>query len=480
MGEPMKVRKLIIEDVRCFSGRQELNIRPLTFLVGENSTGKTTALGSLQTLQDFIRSSRPEELDFNVDPFHMGAFTNIVRRSNPRINQFKIGIEACFTARNNTIEYTLSFSERERGSEPRIAKQQVISPIGEIEFTGVCNNDGHARPAQPVWPSMLTSRKQIMEGNSGFGKIDRFYLNVPDQWLQSPLLPVLSRFDTGVLNRIGTDVDVNKKVSESKPDEVAQLQDEMALKRFIKMFTDMAGFGTYESTERILIKPPSMCSFAPIRSKPQRTYNPLREDLNPDGSDVPMMMMNMARGKGDSWESLRSRLKEFGASSGLFTDVSIRKLGGSSGDPFQLQIKVRGPKVNVIDVGYGVNQIIPILVRILTDQDRTVFLMQQPEVHLHPKAHAALSSLIVDLIRNNGNEFILETHSDHMINRARIEIMNRRIAAEDVALIYLEPDGNAVNVHNIEFDDQANLLNVPKGYRDFFIDESNKLLGFSK
>ena len=56
--------------------------------------------------------------------------------------------------------------------------------------------------------------------------------------------------------------------------------------------------------------------------------------------------------------------------------------------------------------------------------------------------------------------------------------MNKRIAPEDVSLIYLEPSGNSVTVHNIRFDEQANLLDAPNGYREFFLQESDKLLGF--
>ena len=67
-----------------------------------------------------------------------------------------------------------------------------------------------------------------------------------------------------------------------------------------------------------------------------------------------------------------------------------------------------------------------------------------------------------------------------MIDRARIEIMNGRIAPEDVSLIYLETVGNSVKVHNIEFDEQANLLGTPGSYRDFFLKESDKLLGFDQ
>ena len=69
------------------------------------------------------------------------------------------------------------------------------------------------------------------------------------------------------------------------------------------------------------------------------------------------------------------------------------------GAPFQLKIKVRGPNSNIIDVGYGVSQILPILVHILSPHplsqwQNTYFLLQQPEVHLHPTAQAQLSSLL--------------------------------------------------------------------------------------
>ena len=219
-------------------------------------------------------------------------------------------------------------------------------------------------------------------------------------------------------------------------------------------------------------------SFAPIRSKPQRTYDPLKGDANPEGSDVPMVLMNMSRTDERSWKALKRGLTEFGKSSGLFTDIHVRRLGTSMGDPFQLQIKVNGPKANVIDVGYGVNQLLPILVRLFNADSEMAFLMQQPEVHLHPKGQAELSSLFTALVKQRRHRFVIETHSDAMINRARIEIMNKRIAPEDVSLIYLEPAGNSVNVHNVRFDEQANLLGAPDGYRDFFLNESDKLLGF--
>ena len=105
-------------------------------------------------------------------------------------------------------------------------------------------------------------------------------------------------------------------------------------------------------------------------------------------------------------------------------------------------------------------------------------LLQQPEIHLHPRAQAEFSSLLVKLANKGDQAFIVETHSDYMIDRARIEIRKGNIRPEDVSLIYFEPKGNIVKVHNISFDKMANMEGVPPHYRDFFLKESKRLMGF--
>ena len=82
------IEKFILDDVRCFEGRHEFNIRPLTFLVGENSTGKSTVLGCLQSLVDSGFSG----IDFNSEPYWMGAFSDIVRKARPKKTEFQLGM----------------------------------------------------------------------------------------------------------------------------------------------------------------------------------------------------------------------------------------------------------------------------------------------------------------------------------------------------------------------------------------------------
>ena len=210
---------------------------------------------------------------------------------------------------------------------------------------------------------------------------------------------------------------------------------------------------------------------------------------DPEGSGVPAELASVARMGGKRWDRLKGQLEQFGRDAGLFSELAVRKLGKSGSDPFQLQVKAHGLRANIKDVGYGVSQILPILVRLVhPTEPTTTVLIQQPEVHLHPRAQAALSSILISLLGPNGrrsrgspSRFVIETHSDYMIDRARIAIRRGEIRADDVSLVYLEPKyRGGVAVHNIRFDEIGNMTNVPSGYRDFFLKESDALLGFAE
>ena len=223
---------------------------------------------------------------------------------------------------------------------------------------------------------------------------------------------------------------------------------------------------------------PSLLPVAPLRSKPKRTYDPIRETASPEGEHIPMLMMRLDRTDKSRWNELHDNLVTFGKASGLFSDIAVRRHGRQMSDPFQLQVKVRaGSRANIMDVGYGVSQSLPILVDVRS-HEQSIFLLQQPEVHLHPRAQAELASLFVESYKKGHNHFIIETHSDYIIDRIRILAKKKEINPDDVSILYFAPQGNAVEIHSISLDDRGNLQGSPEGYRDFFIRESDRLLGF--
>ena len=430
----MNITQFTMEEVRCFAERQQFEIRPLTFLVGENSTGKTTALACFQVLANYLKSG---EVDFNAVPYSMGIFQDIVRNSRPKGNAFKLGFT--FTGDREDVEYTVECVQKKNGFEPAIESVTIKFTDGEIIFEK---------------KDILGKSTNLTSFDEARNQYDRnqYHVDVESIFFDNASLSLLLNYYRSI----------------------RQSEGENSLAEYIKKkYEDIGDMGGLHDI--------SVFSTSPVRSRPKRTYDPTREFNDPEGSDVPMRLMRIESTKKDEWEILKQALVEFGKSSGLFQNIEIQTLGGSLGAPFQLKIRVRGPNSNIIDVGYGVSQILPILVHILSPSpsqwQKTFFLLQQPEVHLHPKAQAQLSSLLA-ASANGDQSFIVETHSDYMIDRARIEIRKGTINPKDVSLIYLEPKRRFVNVHNISFDKTGNMVGVPPNYGKFFMKETASLMGF--
>ncbi|RKU11578.1 hypothetical protein C6502_07750 [Candidatus Poribacteria bacterium] len=430
----MNITQFTMEEVRCFAGRQEFNIRPLTFLVGENSTGKTTALACFQTLADYLIDGG---IDFNSPPYSMGIFKEIVRNSRKKEKIFKLG----FTFHGD-VEYAVEFAERRGGVEPVVSSINVKLTDSEIVLR-----------ASDIMSARLVSvdREQ-----------NQYQVDVTSAFLDANSFHYLSADFTHRWERVS--------------------EDEKALLNHLRNIEDL-----WDDIRDNLF----VCSAAPIRSQPERVYNPTRQYYDPEGSHVPMWFMETKATEKEEWETLKEQLIDFGQRSGLFQNIEVINLGGSRGSPFQLKVKVKGPNSNIVDVGYGVSQILPILARVLEYPifrqslsgimrigPMPISLLQQPEIHLHPRVQAELSSLLATLASDGNRAFIVETHSDYMIDRARVEIRKGTIHPEDVSLIYFEPKGNVVKVHNISFDKMANMQGVPPHYGEFFMKEYRELMGF--
>jgi predicted ATPase len=180
----------------------------------------------------------------------------------------------------------------------------------------------------------------------------------------------------------------------------------------------------------------------------------------------------------EGWSKLVEALDAFGQESGLFSDVSVHRMGSKTSGPFQVNVKISGPHRNLMDVGYGVSQVLPILVDSITAPERTTFLIQQPEVHLHPKAQAELASFLCLQSRQKRHKFVIETHSDSVVDRIRMEVRAKdNLTAQDVALLYFERSDGGVVIHDLRIDDYGNIVNAPPGYRQFFLEEERRLLG---
>ena len=110
-----------------------------------------------------------------------------------------------------------------------------------------------------------------------------------------------------------------------------------------------------------------------------------------------------------------------------------------------------------------------------------MFLLQQPEVHLHPQAQAALGTLFCK-VAAGGRQLLVETHSDYIIDRVRMDVRDQAtgLKPEDVSILYFEPRDLDVKIHSIRIDQAGNVLDAPRSYGDFFMDEVNRSIGLRK
>ncbi|MCY4513402.1 MAG: AAA family ATPase [Bdellovibrionales bacterium] len=419
--------RFIMKDVRCFAGEQKFEIRPLTFLVGENSTGKTTTLGCFHTLFDIFKIKF--HFDFNEPPYELGSFDTIARRivskdqGSIKNQTFELG----FSCTDPKVEYMVCFAKESKRAEPAVSHIKI-----KLEDMKACVSF----KAEKTYYHIL-SLKNKGEFKKEFPKTE-----VPHHIFLNPYFFLeLTQQNT---------------------------KDKKLLKEFQKSFSNVR-----EILPRILI------DVAPVRSKPKRTYDSiLHKNYDPEGVNIPTMLMRLYSQNKEEWKAFYKKLVKFGKASELFDDTDIEVYGDSVGGPFQIQFQIKGVQSNIRDTGYGISQVLPILTHLFLAPKGSRFLLQQPEVHLHPKAQAALASLFIESIKSSGRSFLIETHSDYIVNRARIEIQKGNIPPDQVSLIYLESFKDKVQVHNISFDKQGNLLNVPQGYGKFFLKESDALLGF--
>ena len=426
---------ITLENYRCFgSEEQTARLAPLTLLVGPNSTGKTSFLALMRALWDV--AFREVVPNFREEPYDLGSFEDIAHRRGGRAipaNCFTAGFEfrpAHSSDDEMMIRFETAFESWQTAPFPivRTYGDQNVS----VKLSSTESRDGDSasyRIEQGFWQD--AGKEMTMRQSRGLVSME-FMSRLPPQIF-------------------GADADI--------------------LQRF---FNYLRILGT-------LIPRPFAGS--PVRSRPRRTYDPMLLAQDAEGDYIPSYLANLSRRDADGWQSLKSGLEDFGQHSGLFDEISVRSFGKSDGDPFQIQVRKfgkrrKGPWRNLIDVGYGVSQAIPVLTELLRDDGPGMFLLQQPEVHLHPQAQAALGTLFCS-VAANGRQLVVETHSDYIIDRVRMDVRDQTtgLKPEDVSILYFEPRDLAVKIHSIRLDEMGNVLDSPPGYRQFFMEEIRRSIG---
>ena len=437
---------ITLENFRCFREKQTARLAPLTLLVGENSTGKTSFLALIRALWDAV--SLPGAPDFQRVPFNLGVFRDIAHnrgRHGEHADSFVAGFD---DTEGNSLQIT--FAERDAIPVPAA----IVLAREDVRL------EAH-RQASGKWWVRFGSPNNTLED---------VVEDKPFPWEDSNQLPLSVLVSFWIYELIPLETLLEVRLREGRTP-----REEDIFKGLIKAEKDI--FALDGQTP----KPPF--ASAPTRSQPRRTYDPTRPSRDPEGENVPTYLANLSYRDKEEWARLKHDLEQFGSDSGLFDEIHIKLLGDTGGSPFQVQIRkfgrrLKGPRRNLIDVGYGVSQALPLLTELLRKDAPQMFLLQQPEVHLHPSAQAALGSLFCN-VAGPERQLIVETHSDYILNRVRMDVRDKKteLKPEDVSILYFEPGELDVTIHSLRLDEDGNVLCAPPGYRQFFMTEMRRSIG---
>ena len=289
---------ITLKDYRCFHNEQTARLAPLTLLVGENSTGKTSFLAMLRALSDITRGLGVP--DFKEDPYDLGSFHEIAHYRGARGGQSHT-FEAGFTSTalyltpsagmNEQATFNVTFGKR--GTTPDIERIQIA--IGDNSI------DGRSKVGQPSALKVKTvrgswERKIPAEEDSIFDLGD------------DPIFSLYYYLAPLILGDV--EENVNFTPLHGSPD--FSLEDREQL-------LSLTSFSRRSHRERPYAS-------APVRSKPRRTYDPSRPTRNPEGDYIPMYLADMFWQDKQAWNALKERLEGFGKDAGLFDEISIKQL----------------------------------------------------------------------------------------------------------------------------------------------------------
>jgi predicted ATPase len=131
-----------------------------------------------------------------------------------------------------------------------------------------------------------------------------------------------------------------------------------------------------------------------------------------------------------------------------------------------------------VHVGFGLTQVLPIVVAAVAAGDQDILLIENPEVHLHPAGQAIMGGFLAE-VASSGVQVVVETHSDHVLNGIRRAVKARTLRSEDVVLHFFRPRGGPLDQVVSPMLDAAGNLDVwPAGFFDQFDKDMNHFAGW--
>ncbi|ABE51183.1 DUF3696 domain-containing protein [Methanococcoides burtonii] len=514
------IKQLHLENFKGLKDSKKIDLKPLTLLCGSNSSGKSSIIQSLLMLkQTFESQSRYRKVVLNGQFTHLGSFINIIHNktlsnevmlkfqispSTPAINggnkkysfidyhlnDFNFGS----SSENNSnklldIELGLKVLKDSNAMEPYVNTFNVLAKSNDLQ-------ENHSDGTSISLSRISTDKYNLKWKNIKSGYFLNFVedpVPIPKSIISyvCPKCGISHRSNSGIgkkhysyhfYKHNGAEV----KASFSNLMPIIKQQD-YSVKALYPIVHSINSLKELIHTEFS-----NLYYIGPLREEPARRYIHEAEfiDIGIRGENAPFILSIEGNKKISPYRFYNEPLNEWQSiDDDNLEDAVNRWLRYMGISEYELEakddiirlnmssIQDKDVKVTLADVGFGVSQILPILVEGLRIGDGQTLILEQPEIHLHPKLQMQLADFFVSMVLS-GKRVLIETHSDHIVNRISRRILesdNNELLSKTNLLFFENIDGYPA-LNPVEIDSNRGIVNWPKGFFDQSADEKRIII----
>jgi len=435
----MHYSKILLKNFRGFSASVPINLAPITFLVGPNSSGKSSIFDALLLISQsgFGPSSQAAQ-----EPNWQGALVDL--------GSYKDTVYRHDIDKEITITTELSTSWKEGDPSVYGIKPPVGESCGRFEMRLACagRSDPIGRLAElRVTDCATGATLAFFYFSDDPAKVTLEFLG-KKRTSRIDAVPSGSYYFRRWVQQI-----VGEMMKEKTP------IDKPALGNLL-FFAATPVFQSFVArVQRIASGRLGPKRWYPVMSaKSTRTLRGLYDGIDP-------LMIEEVRPYSERQHLTRNRQRIASILKKLEIASAVKDVQLS---PYHTSINVKDSvtKVvsNLIDVGYGASQVLPVILGCLS-RSTSPLLVEQPEIHLHPRAQGTVAELLC--LTSKQRQVIIETHSEHMVNHARILVAQGNLLPSDVLINYVKRDKDGSTVEPITILENGDFSrDWPEGFFD--------------
>ncbi|WP_028110705.1 AAA family ATPase [Ferrimonas futtsuensis] len=221
----------------------------------------------------------------------------------------------------------------------------------------------------------------------------------------------------------------------------------------------------------------------PLREHPKRTYQwsgTSPSDVGQRGElTINAILAATSKGerrnlrKGTHYKTFEEMIAYWLKELGLIHSFRVKELAPNT-NYFETLVKKEagGSEVKLTDVGFGVSQILPVLVLLYYVSEGSTVILEQPEIHLHPAVQSRLADLILTVSKTRRVQIIVESHSEHFIRRLQRRVAEGDVKSTELKLYFFSTYRGSAKYNELEIDEYGSIHNWPE---NFFGDDLSEI-----